>query len=120
LFQTGLKIAARFSDHDRRRIGHQVRVPKEQFLRNLEIIDSIFSDNNVPVVLITAPSAFAQAGVPNYLIEQQLAPNNEFVISEHREYCEIVRQTASRKNTDLLDLDKEFREIEHPEPLNVN
>jgi lysophospholipase L1-like esterase len=98
-------------------LPEEVRVPKQQYRENLEEIDSIFCLNDVPVVLITAPSAHSQLGVPTYLIQENLAPNPEFVIARHREYNDIVREVARRQNAHLLDLEREFRNFERPERL---
>ncbi len=83
----------------------QVRVPSGQFKDNLRDISSTLSGKGMRVVFITAPSNHVRAGVPPYLIEKRLAPDETSVLARHREYCNIVRRVATETASGLLDLE---------------
>ena len=87
---------------------NQVRVLPREYSRNLMQIDSIFKQSHIPVVLMTAPTAFYRLGVPDYLVQNKLGVSKDSIISLHREYNQIERQLAQTQNIPLLDLEKEY------------
>ncbi|UCG62137.1 MAG: hypothetical protein JSV52_02295 [Candidatus Zixiibacteriota bacterium] len=107
LLQLGVRVSPD-SPGGSESIIEQVRVPAPQFRDNLKSISSILTGAGTRVVFITAPSNHEQAGVPRYLVEQRLAPNEAFVLSRHRQYCDIVRDVAMETASGLLDLQKEM------------
>ena len=85
-----------------------VRVPPDQYRENLSQIVRVFQEDDVPLMLITAPTAHYRLGVPDYLLEDGFIVSKPWATSIHREYNNIVRITASEANVGLLDLEKEF------------
>lgn len=84
----------------------EVRVPLAQYRANLAEILATFPD--VPVVLITAPTAYYSLGVPPYLTLNGFVPDPETAITRHRAYVEMVRELITTANARLLDLEAEF------------
>lgn len=98
----------------------QVRVPLEQYGGNLAEIDSIFRGHNVPVVFLTSPSCHLLTGVPSRLLDDRLASSSDSVIAMHAAYNDFTRATANRLGERLLDLESEFRALQHPEALFIS
>ena len=58
---------------------------------------------------MTAPSAHATLGVPDYLVEEGFAPSAEAVLEEHAAYNRVLREVATAHSTSrLLDLAAEL------------
>lgn len=104
LNKTVHKIAA--SDtHD---VINEVRVNEDEYRDNLNCIDSIFRNEDVPVIFMTSPTSHYLLGVPDYLIEGKYAKNKEDVIYLHRRYNLIVKNLAIKDHAYLLDLESEI------------
>ncbi|MBN1779917.1 hypothetical protein JW948_02230 [bacterium] len=82
----------------------EVRVPPDEYDANLRDIVTRFKNKNVPVILITAPSAHHALGVPDYLIENQFARSKTDVLDMHDRYNETVRAIARDMQVPLIDL----------------
>ena len=59
------------------------------------------------MLLLTAPSAHAQVGVPRFLIESGQARTERDVVEQHRAYNNEVRRLAAFRGTPLVDLARE-------------
>ncbi len=81
------------------------RVPADHYRENLEAIVARF---DVPVILITAPTAHRRLGVPDYLVAKGFASDAGAVLELHQAYNAIVRTVAASSPARLLDLDPEF------------
>lgn len=84
------------------------RVPIDQYRENLTALASRCSRRGVPLVLITAPSAHRERGVPEYLVRRGFAPDDATVLREHDAYNEVVRQVARDTDAVLCDLAAEL------------
>ncbi len=85
----------------------QLRVPANEYQANLIYIGQRFSEQNVPVIFITPPSAHPTLGVPDYLIIQGFAANKANVLAFHQSYNHLVRHVARRQaDWYLLDLER--------------
>ena len=83
------------------------RVSPDAYRANLEALIATFE--GIPVVLVTAPSAHATLGVPDYLVEEGFAPSAEAVLEEHAAYNRVLREVATAHSTSrLLDLAAEL------------
>jgi len=114
LMQLALKVSSMITDNSQD-IVEQVRVPASEFHDNLRTIDSILFASGTKVIFVTAPSGHNLSGVPSYLIEQRLAPGEAFVLSKHREYCDIVRSVSRQTFSGLLDLEAQFSTLANPD-----
>jgi lysophospholipase L1-like esterase len=74
-----------------------MRVSPEAYADNLRAMKTLFEGDNVPVWILTAPSAHAQFGVSEDLIQRQFAKDAESVLSLHAAYNEIAREVAGEK-----------------------
>jgi len=84
------------------------RVLPEQYRENLSAIAALFAGRKIPVVFITAPTAFYRLGVPQKLIDDRFAKSGEDAIRLHKEYNEITRAVAAKSGALVLDLETEF------------
>ncbi len=79
----------------------QVRVPPEEYARNLEmLVDEIRADGAIPV-LITAPRTDRLAG---RIIRANRPKDLENLLERHDRYADLTRRVAEEKNAELLDL----------------
>ena len=85
-----------------------VRVPLPEFSSNLHALVQHFRELGVPLVLVTAPSAHGELGVPRYLVEQHFAEDERAVLELHRDYVEAVRAVAQAEGAPILDLAREL------------
>ena len=107
LLQAATWIAAAISG------GHDepiesTRVPIEVYGENLTDIAAFFHEADVPVVLVSAPTSHYELGVPPYLVEQKFVRSADQAVAIHREYNQVVRDTAANGASYLLDLEAEF------------
>lgn len=79
----------------------QLRVSPEVYAENLRAMQTLFEAENVPLWIVTAPSAHAQFGVAEDLIVRQFAKDAESVITLHTAYNEIAREVAGEKLVDV-------------------
>jgi lysophospholipase L1-like esterase len=86
----------------------QPRVPSEGYRENLARIVATCRGTGARVVLLTIPSAYERIGVPGYVAERGFASSSEEAVARHREYNDIVRETARASGADLLDLAAEL------------
>jgi len=98
----------------------QVRVPADDYRVNLDRIIDLVSKENVPIILITAPTSFYRLGVPSGIVEQKFADSQETIIQLHQEYNQIVRAVAQDREVYLLDLEQEFDRVENLRSLFSN
>ena len=91
----------------------EVRVPPDQYSKNLLKIIKIFDNKNIPIVLITAPTSHYRLGVPDYLVEIKAIANKQSIIEMHKMYNQIVREIARNYGVLILDLESEFDENEN-------
>jgi len=94
-----------------------VRVSPQQYENNLLHIAGIFRRLGTPVLFMTAPSAYSRLGVPNYIVQEHLAPSKSGALKMHRSYNDIVRRVASIENGKLVDLASEFDQLNFAEEL---
>lgn len=82
------------------------RVPKDRFVGNLEEIGAIAGHLGARYVVVTEPSSYGSAGVPNYVVESGYARSKEEAQRLLIEYNDAIRAVA-RKHPEwyLLDLD---------------
>jgi lysophospholipase L1-like esterase len=82
-----------------------VRVPLEDYRRNLRSIRSAFARRGVPVIFATAPSAHRTRGVPAYLLEFKFARDLRSVVEVHDRYVTATREVAAEEESSaVLDL----------------
>ncbi len=79
----------------------QLRVSPEAYADNLRAMQKLFEADNIPVWIVTAPSAHAQFGVAEDLIQRQFAKDAESVITLHTAYNEIAREVAGERLVDV-------------------
>jgi lysophospholipase L1-like esterase len=84
------------------------RVPIDAYRDNLSRIGTFFNESGVPVIFISAPTSHYKLGVPSYLMEEKFVRSAEEAVRLHREYNEVVRETARDGGSYLLDLESEF------------
>jgi lysophospholipase L1-like esterase len=94
------------------------RVPIARYVENLRRIKSALQNDNVPVLLITAPTSHYRLGVPDYLVDKGFVPDKRSAIDLHKSYNQSVRQLAESEGLLLLDLEAEFDALE-PETLRM-
>jgi hypothetical protein len=82
-----------------------VRVPIDRYRENLSHIREVFVKQDIPVILLTAPTSFYRLGVPDQLIKLMFGRDKDEIAALHRQYNEIVR-SIDRVNT--IDLEAEF------------
>jgi lysophospholipase L1-like esterase len=90
-----------------------VRVPLNQYRENLMKIREIFTQQKVPVIFLTAPTALYRIPIPRQLIKLNFARNENTVRTLHRQYNDVVREIACGEGVYLLDLEKEFDSIQN-------
>lgn len=86
----------------------RLRVPPEDYRRNLLRIGERLDQLGVVPIFATAPSSHEVLGVPDYLVEQGFVRDAASVPELHRRYNGIVRGLASEHGWPLLDLDAEL------------
>lgn len=91
----------------RRADQHPVRVPPEQFRRNLEEMVGAARAAGITPILLTAPTAHRLGREPEYLAGRWIA-HLEDLVPLHRRYVEIVREVARRQWVVLCDAAAEF------------
>ncbi|MEM6455957.1 MAG: GDSL-type esterase/lipase family protein [Acidobacteriota bacterium] len=80
--------------------GDPPRVPLIDYRRNLRAMSDALEAAGARVVLMTAPSAHARIGVPDYLIEFGFAASADEVLARHRQYNDAVRALVAEVNGD--------------------
>jgi len=80
------------------------RVPIEAYAANLNSIAERARSAGAQSLFVTAPSAHAEVGVPDYLVERGFASSAEQAVALHRAYNERVRALAREHGWALLDL----------------
>jgi lysophospholipase L1-like esterase len=98
------QLAVRKAGPRRPKALEEPRVPLEDYRRNLEIMGETALATGSQLLLLTAPSAHPQAGVPDYLVEEMFARSKEEVLTQHRRYNDAVRALAHERGWPLLDL----------------
>jgi len=96
-----------------------VRVPPDTYRQNLLAIGRRFTEQRIPVVFLTAPTAMYRRGVPDYLVRDRFADRAEDVIARHRAYNQIVREVSAGSGALLLDLEPELDAFEDLDTLFV-
>ena len=96
---------------------NQPRVSLEEYEKNLSEILSLFKRRSIPVIFLTAPTSHYQLGVPRYLIYLKYARDEYSVSSWHRAYNEVVRQVAASPGGALMDLERQYRQIDDPRKI---
>ena len=114
LLQLGRKTSAVLGKAKPDTILDVVRVPADQYRENLIRIKRIFEKEGVPVVYVTAPTSHYRLGVPNYLVEKKLVPDEQFAIQMHMQYNQIVRDVVASYDAYVLDLEAEFNLLDKP------
>jgi lysophospholipase L1-like esterase len=85
----------------------RTRVSRQEYRANLEAIGEAIERAGGRALLVTAPSAHEQRGVPEQLVDDGLAESASAVIERHRAYNETVREVARERGFELLDLAQE-------------
>lgn len=93
------------------------RVAPQEYRDNLARIEHIFSELNVPVIFLTAPTSHYQLGMPDDLVRYDYVANKKPGMRAHRAYNEIVRAVASATGSFLIDLEAEYTSL--PDPRSV-
>ena len=86
----------------------RLRVPLPEFERNLRAIVAAFRRADVPVIVVTAPSAHAALGVPRYVVERGFSVDAETALVDHARYAAAARAVAESEGAWLLDLERDF------------
>jgi len=86
----------------------RLRVPLPEFERNLSAIVDAFQRAEVPVVLVTPPSAHEALGVPTYVVDRGFAVDAATALVDHARYADAVRRVAASEGAWLLDLERDF------------
>jgi len=108
LLQLGSRIVGVVQDFDPGGFLDQVRVPPDQYRENIRLIKRSFDTQGVPTIYVSAPTSHYELGVPDYLVEEGLAPDKESVIRRHRTYNRIIREVAEASGARVLDLEVEL------------
>lgn len=90
------------------------RVAPQEYRDNLARIEQIFSELNVPVIFLTAPTSHYQLGMPDDLVRYNYVADTESGMRAHRAYNEIVRAVASDTGSFLIDLEAELASLSDP------
>lgn len=85
----------------------QVRVPLDAYVENLTAIRTLFEQEAIPVLFVTAASAQAQIGVPEDLIQRGFVKDAASIIQLHETYNDRVRTM-----TGVIDLAAEIEKLE--------
>ncbi len=93
------------------------RVPPEHYRENLTALHDHLAGLGVPVVFLTAPTAYYRLGVPPEPIENGLVGSAEEALEQHRAYNAIVREVAAATGARLVDLERRVEELDELEPL---
>ena len=86
----------------------EVQVPPVQYRDNLLKMKAIFDERRVPVIFITAPTAYYRWGVPDDLLQRKFVLEKQQAIAMHRQYNQIVRDLARQTGAYVLDLESDF------------
>ncbi|GAB4580341.1 MAG: SGNH/GDSL hydrolase family protein [Anaerolineales bacterium] len=86
-------------------VTDQLRVPVEAYRSNLIEISTLFAQDEVPVIFVTAPTSHEQLGVPEELIQRRFAAEPNSVRDLHQVYNQITREVAGEN---LVDVAREF------------
>ena len=105
------------TNSDQKNIIDKVRVPPDQYRKNLLTMIHIFRKSGTSVVLMTSPTSFYKKGVPYEFVEQKLTSSKETALHMHKQYNEIVRDIANKEGIILLDLETEFEQSTITEQL---
>lgn len=91
----------------------QVRVPLDQYRRNLEAILEVFAGREVPVLLVTAPTSHHRLGVPDFLVVLRFVEDEATAVSLHEQYNQAVREIGqgAGRGVFLLDLAAAFEDL---------
>ncbi len=93
------------------------RVPLDHYRENLEAIEAHFRALGVPVVFLTAPTAYERLGVPPEPVENGLVGSAEEAVEQHRRYNDVVREVAAATGAPLLDLAARVEALPEIAPL---
>jgi lysophospholipase L1-like esterase len=83
-----------------------VRVPLDEYVKNLDWIGRRFERDGVPMVLVTAPTSHYRLGVPDHLVELGLAKDERSIVRLHRNYNRALRELATANRWPVLDLER--------------
>ena len=78
-------------------------------------IRAAFAERAIPVVFVTAPTAFYGLGVPDYLVERGFLVDKPSGLRLHSRYNALVRDHFSGDGSLVLDLETEFSGAPDPE-----
>ncbi len=93
----------------------KVRVPENDYRDNLKKMGEIFSESDCPVIFLTAPTAAYKSGFGyNYT---SFSVNEESVITMHKRYNQIVRETSKKSGALFLDLEADFGSLQNVQSL---
>ena len=95
--------------------GPLLRVSLDDFRSNLREMVRLAEENDIEVVLLTAPTSHEKGREPDYLKLRHLDDLSELT-SLHQQYVEIVREVAGREQVTLCDLARVFENVD-PERL---
>lgn len=93
----------------------EVRVPVEQYRDNLDQMVSFFAAQDVPILLITAPTLHYRLGVPDYLVELRFVEDKASAVSLHKQYNQVVRDFGREEGVPVLDLEAEMERLSDEE-----
>ena len=108
ILQFANKFVHSFSKPSEKGLVKEVRVLPDEYRQNLIQINSIFQKQDIPVVLITAPTTHYRLGVPDFLVEKKLGVSKDSIINLHRHYNQLERELANINCIPLLDLELEY------------
>ncbi len=87
----------------------ETRVLPEEYRENLSAMRQVFKHSSAPVVFFTAASAHESLGVEDAIIQKHFGNDKGSIISLHKTYNEIVRQTARDQDGILFDLENSLK-----------
>ncbi len=99
----------------RPRPSGQLRVPPDDYRRNLAYMHDRLHERHVPVVFLTAPTAHYRLDAPDYLVRRGFAQDKPSVMALHARYNGIVREVASERGAMLVDLERELGSLPAPD-----
>ena len=88
----------------------EVRVPLEEYRANLQAIGTGIERSGGKVVLVTAPSAHARRGVPEYLVARGFVADEASALELHARYNDAVRALAGETGWRLADCERALAE----------
>lgn len=117
ILQLTRKFITVLFEADQNRSSNIVRVPLNKYRENIRMITEELNNCETESILLTAPTAFYNTGVPDYILRSGLAVDKNSAITKHQEYNNVIRDIAKNQNEHLLDAEKIIKRLKNPDSL---